>query len=48
MEDFQQPECFPLWAIFQRRRQRTSRVKAFLDFLMERFASAPWRAGRGK
>src|SRR6185437_4147217 len=45
MENFQQPDTFPLWAIFQRRRQRTPRVKAFLDFLMERFAGAPWRAG---
>jgi len=45
MENFQQPESFPLWAIFQRRRQRTPRVKAFVDYLMERFAGAPWRAG---
>jgi DNA-binding transcriptional LysR family regulator len=45
MESFQQSDSFPLWAIFQRRRQRTPRVKVFLDFLMERFAGAPWRAG---
>jgi DNA-binding transcriptional LysR family regulator len=48
MENLQQPGSFPLWAIFQRRRQRTPRVKAFLDFLLERFATAPWRANRGK
>ncbi len=44
MENFQKPDGLPLWVIFQRRRQRTPRVKAFLDFLMECFANAPWRA----
>ena len=48
MESFQQPAHFPMWAIFQHRRQRTPRVKAFLDFLTERFASAPWRGSTGQ
>src|SRR5579871_2818184 len=46
MERLQQTDGFPLWAISQHRRQRTPRVKAFLDFLMERFATAPWRTSR--
>jgi DNA-binding transcriptional LysR family regulator len=48
LEDLQQPESFPLWAIFPTGRQRTPRVKAFLEFLTERFGEAPWRARRRK
>jgi DNA-binding transcriptional LysR family regulator len=48
VENFQQSESFPLWVIFQRRRQRAPRVKAFLDFLTERFGSAPWRSAQLK
>ena len=44
LESLQQRESFPLWAIFQAGRQRAPRVKAFVDFLMERFDTAPWRA----
>ncbi len=46
LESLQQRESFPLWAIFQHGRQRAPRVKAFLDFLMERFGTAPWRTKR--
>jgi DNA-binding transcriptional LysR family regulator len=46
LESLQQRESFPLWAIFQPGRQRAPRVKAFLDFLMERFGTAPWRTKR--
>jgi hypothetical protein len=28
--------------------KQTPKVKVFLDFLMERFGSAPWRNKRGK
>jgi DNA-binding transcriptional LysR family regulator len=45
-EDFQRPDSFPLWVSFLPGRQRTPRIKAFLDFLSERFGSAPWRTGR--
>jgi DNA-binding transcriptional LysR family regulator len=48
LEDWQQPASFPLWATFLPGRQRAPRVKAFLDFLMERFGTAPWRTSRGK
>jgi DNA-binding transcriptional LysR family regulator len=44
----QQTDSFPLSAIFVPGRQRTPRVKVFLDFLMERFAGTPWRAPRDK
>ena len=47
LENLQQPESFPLWATFLPGRQRTPRVKAFVDFLMERFGTTPWRASRG-
>jgi DNA-binding transcriptional LysR family regulator len=46
LESLQQRERFPLWATFQPGRQRTPRVKAFVDFLMERFDTAPWRTRR--
>lgn len=46
LESLQQRESFPLWAIFQPGRQRAPRVKAFLDFLMERFGTASWRTKR--
>lgn len=48
LENLQQPESFPLWATFPPGRQRTPRVKAFVDFLMERFGAAPWRTNRRK
>jgi DNA-binding transcriptional LysR family regulator len=46
LESLQQRESFPLWAIVQPGRQRAPRVKAFVDFLMERFDTAPWRTKR--
>jgi DNA-binding transcriptional LysR family regulator len=48
LQDFQEPEKYPLWAILPPGRQRTPKVKVFLDFVMERFGSAPWRNKRGK
>jgi len=46
LQNFQEPEKYPLWAILPPGRQRTPKVKVFLDFLMERFGSAPWRDKR--
>lgn len=48
LQDLQEPENFPFWAILPPGRQRTPKVKVFLDFLMERFGSAPWRTKRGR
>jgi DNA-binding transcriptional LysR family regulator len=43
LQDFEEPENFPLWAILPPGRQRAAKVKVFLDFLVERFGPAPWR-----
>ena len=48
LQEFQEPETYPLWAILPPGRQRIPKVKVFLDFLMERFGSAPWRNTRSK
>ena len=45
-EDSHEPEVFPLWAVMPPGRQRILKVKIFLDFLIERFGSAPWRKQR--
>ena len=46
LQDFQEPESFPLWAILPPGQQRTPKVKVFVDFLTERFGGAPWRTKR--
>jgi DNA-binding transcriptional LysR family regulator len=43
LQDWEEPERFPFWAILPPGRQRTPKVKVFVDFLMEHFSSAPWR-----
>jgi DNA-binding transcriptional LysR family regulator len=43
LQDLQETRKFPFWAILPPGRQRTPKVKVFLDFLMERFGSGPWR-----
>ena len=43
LQDWEEPENFPLWAILPPGRQRAPKVKVFVDFLAERFATAPWR-----
>ncbi len=48
LQNVQESEKYPLWAILPPGRQRTPKVKVFLDFLMERFGSAPWRSKRSK
>ena len=42
--DVQVSEGYPLWALLPPGRQRSPRVKVFLEFLAERLSSAPWRA----
>ena len=46
LQDFQEPNRFPLWAMLPPGRQRAPKVRLFLDFLIERFGPAPWRAKR--
>jgi DNA-binding transcriptional LysR family regulator len=44
LQDSHEPDDYPLWAVLPPGRQRALKVKVFLDFLIERLASAPWRA----
>jgi DNA-binding transcriptional LysR family regulator len=37
------PRGFPFWALMPPGRQRAPKVRVFMDFLVERFGSAPWR-----
>jgi DNA-binding transcriptional LysR family regulator len=46
LQDFQEPDSFPLWAMLPPGQQRAPKVKVFLDFLTERFGAAPWRIKR--
>lgn len=43
LTDIHHVEPFPLAAIYPAGRQRLPRVKVFIEFLVERFAHAPWR-----
>ena len=42
--DVQVSEGYPLWALLPPGRQRSPRIKVFLEFLAERLSAAPWRA----
>ncbi|MBR0696926.1 LysR family transcriptional regulator [Bradyrhizobium lablabi] len=46
--DVQVSEGYPLWALLPPGRQRSPKVKVFLDFLRERLGLAPWRATAAK
>ena len=39
LQDFQDPERYPLWALLPPGRHQAAKVKVFLDFLIERVAS---------
>ncbi len=43
LTDVHHVEPFPLAAIYPAGRQRLPRVAVFIEFLIERFGSAPWR-----
>jgi DNA-binding transcriptional LysR family regulator len=47
LQDSHESESFPLLAVMPPGRQRALKVKVFLDFLIERFGSAPWRSVPG-
>jgi DNA-binding transcriptional LysR family regulator len=42
------PEPLPLQAVYPQGRHRSPKVVAFVDFLIERFGSMPWRASSRK
>lgn len=46
LADVHHVEPLPLHAIFPHGRHRSPRVAAFVDFLVEKFSEAPWRARR--
>jgi DNA-binding transcriptional LysR family regulator len=43
LAEFHESDPIPLYAVYPQGRHRMPKVRAFLDFLVERFASAPWR-----
>src|SRR5262252_4187659 len=43
LQDVQDPEKYPLWALLPPGRNQAPKVRAFLDFLLGRIGSAPWR-----
>jgi DNA-binding transcriptional LysR family regulator len=43
LEDVHHREPLPLHAVYPQGRHRSPRVAAMIDFLVERFAAAPWR-----
>jgi DNA-binding transcriptional LysR family regulator len=45
LQEVQDPEQYPLWALLPPGRNQAPKVKAFLDFLVDRMGSAPWRTG---
>jgi DNA-binding transcriptional LysR family regulator len=44
LQDAQDPESYPLYALLPPGRHQAPKVRAFIDFLIERLGSAPWRA----
>jgi DNA-binding transcriptional LysR family regulator len=45
LQDAQDPETYTLYALLPPGRHQAPKVKAFIDFLIERLGSAPWRIG---
>src|SRR5262245_11794594 len=45
LQDVGDPEKYPLWALLPPGRHQPPKTRAFLDFLIERLGSAPWRIG---
>jgi len=46
LQDIHHAEPLPLHAVYPQGRHRSPRVAAMIDFLVERFSSAPWRGAR--
>ena len=44
LADIHHAEPLPLHAVYPHGRHRSPRVAAMIDFLLERFGDAPWRA----
>jgi len=48
LEGVHHREALPLHAVYPQGRQRSPRVAAMVEFLLERFGGAPWRVGPGR
>jgi DNA-binding transcriptional LysR family regulator len=42
LQDAQDPETYPLFALLPPGRHQPPKVSVFIDFLIERLGSAPW------
>jgi DNA-binding transcriptional LysR family regulator len=47
LPDVQVQDGYPLWALLPPGRQRSPKVRVFLEFLAERLGRAPWRPSLG-
>jgi DNA-binding transcriptional LysR family regulator len=47
LKDVQDPGKYPLWALLPPGRHQAPKVRVFLEFLIERLGSMPWRANPG-
>src|SRR5262249_28915295 len=47
LQDAQDPEINPFYALMPPGRHQSAKAKAFIDFLIERLGSGPWRTGAG-
>src|SRR5947209_15530942 len=45
LQDAQDPESYPLYALLPPGRHQAPKVRVFIEFLIERLGSAPWRIG---
>jgi DNA-binding transcriptional LysR family regulator len=45
LQDAQDPETYTLYALLPPGRHQAPKVRVFIDFLIERLGSAPWRVG---
>jgi DNA-binding transcriptional LysR family regulator len=45
LQDAQDPQTYPLFALLPPGRHQAPKVRAFIDFLIERLGCAPWRTG---
>src|SRR5205823_12980490 len=45
LQGAQDPQAYPLYALMPPGRHQAPKVRVFIDFLIERLGSAPWRMG---
>jgi DNA-binding transcriptional LysR family regulator len=45
LQDVQDPGAYPLFALQPPGRHQAPKVRVFIDFLVERLGSTPWRTG---